>query len=149
MGEGEEKGGASKYTPLEALTYLLNLKMPSGRRKYSFCKDNKNGPPPTIKYLKTWFSNRAKQEADKNFKALPNTTAGTTDSKEAKDDGNNEFDSVSQEAIIEAAKAGSQKVSGGGTKEIKEGTLIFSLFKDRFYSISKTQLQCDDDDDFS
>ena len=31
----------------------------------------------------------------------------------------------------------------------KEGTLVFALFKDRFYSISKTQLQCDDDDDFS
>ena len=52
---------------------------------------------------------------------MPNTPAGTTDSKEAKDVGNNEFDSVRQEAIKEAAKAGSQKVFGGGTKEIKEG----------------------------
>lgn len=61
-----QKGGASKYTPLEALTYLLNLKTPDGRRKYSFAKDNKNGPPPSVKYLKTWFSNRAKKETEKN-----------------------------------------------------------------------------------
>ena len=61
-----EKGGANKYTPLQALTYLLNLKMPDGRRKYSFASNNKNGPPPSIKYLKSWFSRRARQEVEKS-----------------------------------------------------------------------------------
>ena len=57
-----EKSGASKYTPWQALTYLLNLKMPDGRRKYSFDSENQNGPPPSIKYLKSWFSRRARQQ---------------------------------------------------------------------------------------
>ena len=59
-----EKGGANKYTPLEAVTYLLNLKLPDGRRKYSHDEENKNGPPPTLKYVKNWFSRRAKQGAE-------------------------------------------------------------------------------------
>ena len=57
-----EKSGASKYTPWQALTYLLNLKMPDGRRKYSFDSENENGPPPSTKYLKSWFSRRARQQ---------------------------------------------------------------------------------------
>ena len=83
---------------------------------------DEEGPPKWIPFGKKVSRQIQNQvpEADKNFKALPNTPAGTTDSKEAKDVGNNEFDSVRQEAIKEA-KAGSQKVFGGGTKEIKEG----------------------------
>ena len=59
-----EKGGANKYTPLEAVTFLLNLKLPDGRRKYSHDDDNKNGPPPTVKYVKSWFARRARQEVE-------------------------------------------------------------------------------------
>ena len=59
--ENTEKSGASKYSPVEALTYLLNSKKPDGRRKYSFDVDNENGPPPSVNYLKNWFSRRAKK----------------------------------------------------------------------------------------
>lgn len=58
--ENMEKSGANKYTAVEALAYLLNLKKPDGRRKYSFDVENENGSPPSIKYLKNWFSRRAR-----------------------------------------------------------------------------------------
>lgn len=54
-----EKSSANKYTPAEAYTYLANLKLPNGRRKYSYAQSNKNGELPTTQYIKQWFSNRA------------------------------------------------------------------------------------------
>jgi tudor domain-containing protein 3 len=74
------------------------------------------GPPAWIAFGKKVKTASQLPEADKNFKALP-TAVPDANAKEA----NAEFNSQRQDAIKEAAKAGSQKVFGGGTKEIKEG----------------------------
>lgn len=57
----KDKGAANKYTPLQALTYLKNLTLENGRRKYSDDPLNVNGPLPTIQYIKSWFGRRARK----------------------------------------------------------------------------------------
>ena len=80
-----------------------------------------NGPPAWIPFGKK-VKNYQNQEADRNFKALPAAVAETGNGGNAGNaKENEEFDSQRQDLIKEAAKAGGQKVFGGGTKEIKEG----------------------------
>ena len=63
---GVTKKNASKYTPLQTVAQLANMKDEKGRRKYSYQRGNQNGPLPTEAYVRSWFSrhqsNRYKQE---------------------------------------------------------------------------------------
>ena len=52
------KRGQNKYTGDEAHTFLRNLKLSNGRRKYSNAPKNDNGPLPTASYISSWFSRR-------------------------------------------------------------------------------------------
>lgn len=58
------KKGSNKYTPERALAFLRNLRLPSGRRKYSPDKSNSNGPLPATEYIKSWFSRRKSKMAE-------------------------------------------------------------------------------------
>lgn len=53
-----DKSNANKYTPIQALAFLSNLKMSNGRRKYSTDVNNNNGPLPSKSFIKSWFSRR-------------------------------------------------------------------------------------------
>lgn len=61
--EGPKKG-KNKYTPDQALVFLQNLKNNDGRRKYSYDKQNDNGPLPTKQYIQGWFSRRKNKMAE-------------------------------------------------------------------------------------
>ena len=64
--DNELKSAKNKYTPTQALSFLANLKMENGRRKYSHDLDNRNGPLPSKQYIKSWFGRKAaeyKEEA--------------------------------------------------------------------------------------
>ena len=50
------KKGKNKYTPQQARTYLQNMEMENGRRKYS--SQNVHGPLPSKEYIQGWFSRR-------------------------------------------------------------------------------------------
>ena len=64
-----EMSAANKYTPAQALSFLSNLRLGDGRRKYSHDKENANGALPSIKYIKSWFARRVKKgnEGQLNF----------------------------------------------------------------------------------
>ena len=63
------KKGKNKYSPEQALSFLKNLKLANGRRKYSHDDNNSNGALPTKLYIQGWFSRRkdkmAKEEREK------------------------------------------------------------------------------------
>jgi len=59
-----EKKGTNKYTAEQARAFLLNLRLPGGRRKYSHDSKNENGPLPTVIYIKSWFSRRKSKMAN-------------------------------------------------------------------------------------
>ena len=89
----------------------------------SGAESTSEGPPMWIPFGKRIGKFRQSEqnqpEADKNFKALP---ARENSEENSTKENNAEFDSQRQDAIKEiTAKGGSQKVFGGGTKEIKEG----------------------------
>ena len=64
------KRGQNKYTGDEAHTFLRNLKLSSGRRKYSNDAENANGPLPTASYISSWFSRRKQKMVDQESQQM-------------------------------------------------------------------------------
>ena len=58
------KQGKNKYSAQEALAHLANLKLENGRKKYSHDISNRNGPLPSVQYIKAWFHNRKDKMAE-------------------------------------------------------------------------------------
>ncbi|KAG7206898.1 hypothetical protein KM043_000795 [Ampulex compressa] len=82
----------------------LNKKLASHTRVRSA---EEGGPPPWIPFGKKIIK---VSEHDKNFKALAEREKSTKE--------NAEFEALRKDAIAEAAKQGSKKVFGGGTKQL-------------------------------
>ena len=58
---GGAKQNASKYTPEQAIAQLSNMVKLNKRRKYSNDENNQVlGPLPTLAYIRSWFSRRAR-----------------------------------------------------------------------------------------
>ena len=57
----KQKIKAAKYTHIEAVAVLHNMKGVDGRRKYR--KGGQFGPLPTTNYVRSWFSNRKRKGA--------------------------------------------------------------------------------------
>jgi hypothetical protein len=67
---GGAKQGQNKYTGDEACTFLRNLKLSNGRRKYSNDSGNENGPLPTASYISSWFSRRKQKMVEQESQQM-------------------------------------------------------------------------------
>ena len=108
------------YEKWETIRKLAKFTRNFARNRVNETNSGSEGQPPVWIPFGKKVKNQQHQEADRNFKALPAATPESANANNVKEN-NDEFDSQRQDLIKEAAKAGAQKVFGGGTKEIKEG----------------------------
>ncbi|XP_071560988.1 tudor domain-containing protein 3 isoform X1 [Temnothorax nylanderi] len=101
----------------------LNKKLASHTRVRSA---DEGGPPPWIPFGKKIVK---VSEQDKNFKALAE--------KEKPSKENTEFEAQRKDAIAEAAKQGSKKVFGGGTKQLLDHSV--QKIVDRGFTIEQAE----------
>lgn len=101
----------------------LNRKLASHKRVRS---SDEGGPPPWIPFGKKIIR---LNEQDKHFKALSE--------KESAGKDNSEFEAQRQDAIAEAARQGSKKVFGGGTKQLLDHSV--QRIVDQGFSIQQAE----------
>jgi len=114
------KKGANKYTPEQALAFLLNLKLDTGRRKYSPASNN--GPLPTTSYIRSWFSRRKKKMANEmqKKKDLTSKEAGSTQIQARLVGADEDDDCISENEVeLEEEKVRSKQYSKHNVSALK------------------------------